>query len=442
MLRNLFRFVAVLVVCLLMAAPSFAIEIKEVKSKLGVSAWLVEDHCNPIITVNFAWRGGATLDPAGKEGLANLVASTLDEGAGELDSQAFQRALEDLAISLSFESSRDRFSGSLRTLTRNKDRAFELLRLAITNPRFDSDAVERIRGQILSGLRRSSENPNRIAGRELMKAFFPNHPYGRPSRGTLESVPLIKLADLKVFVAERMARDNLVISVVGDISPSELAAVIDATFGPLPAKASPWTLEEASAPDKGRTIVIDKDIPQSLIRFGQPGIKRDDPDFFAAYVMNYVLGGGGFESRLYEEVREKRGLAYSAWSYLLPFNHSALVMGGAGTANARAAETIKIMQGEWKRMADAGLSAQELADAKLHLTGSYALRFSSSRRIAGMLTGIQLEKLGIDYIDKRNGFIQAVTLVDVNRVAKKLLKPDGLTTVVVGRPAGVTSQGQ
>ncbi len=442
MLRKFFSTVAVLAFCLLTAAPSFAIEIKEVKTKLGMTAWLVEDHTNPIITMSFAWRGGATLDPAGKEGLANLVAATLDEGAGELDSQAFQRELEDLAISLSFESSRDRFSGSLRTLTQNKDRAFELLQLAMTKPRFDTDAVERVRGQILSGLRRDSENPNRIAGRELMKAFFANHPYGRSSQGTLESVPLIKLADLEVFVAERIARNNLIISVVGDISPVELATLLDKTFGPLPAKASPWTLAEVTAPDKGRTIVIEKDIPQSLIRFGQPGIKRHDPDFFAAYVMNYVLGGGGFESRLYEEVREKRGLAYSAWSYLLPFDHSALVMAGAGTANARAAETITIMRGEWKRMAESGLSAQELADAKLHLTGSYALRFSSSRRIAGMLTGIQQENLGIDYIDKRNGFIEAVTLADVNRVAKKLLKPGGLPTVVVGRPTGVTSQGQ
>ncbi len=423
-------------------APVHSIEIQKVVSPKGIVAWLVEDHANPIINVKFAFRGGAALDPMGKEGLANLVASTLDEGAGNMDSQAFQQELEDLSISLSFRADLDSFSGSVRTLTRNHDRAFELLRLAKTQPRFDEEAVERIRSQILAGIRRSSEDPRRIAGRTLIKTLFPDHPYGRPSRGTAESVPVIKLVDLKLFVAQRLAKDNLVIGVVGDITPAALGKLLDATFGSLPAKASPWTLDEAKTNSGNRTIVIDKPIPQTVIRFGQAGIKRDDPDFFPAYVMNYVLGGGGFESRLYEEVREKRGLAYSAFSYLSPFNHAGLIMGGAGTANARVAETVKILKDEWRRMSDQGLSAEELKDAKTYLTGSYPLRFSSSGRIASMLTGIQLERLGIDYINKRNSFIQEVSLDDVNRVAKKLLDPDNLTLVVVGKPDGITSQGQ
>ena len=424
----------------LWGAPAMAIEIQEIKAKSGITAWLVEDHANPIITMNIAFRGGSALDPDGKEGLANLAASTMDEGAGDLDSQAFQRKLEDLSISIRFGSRRDNFTGSLRTLTANSNEAFSLLALALTKPRFDSKAVERVRRQILAGLRRSSENPSDIASRALMKQFFPNHPYGRPSDGTLETVPLIKLADLRVFAAQRIARDNLVVGIVGDITPAQTAAMLDKVFGGLPDKAAPWKLPDVQAAPGKRTIVIDKPVPQSIIRFGHGGIKRDAPDFFAAYVMNYVLGGGGFESRLYEEVREKRGLAYSAWSYLSPMNAAGLVLGGAGTANERAGETVDVMRDVWRRMADKGVSAKELEDAKTYLTGSYSLRFTSSRRISSILVGIQLQRLGIDYIERRNGLIAAIDKVDVNRVAKKLLRPDGITLVVVGNPINVTAQ--
>jgi zinc protease len=424
----------------LMSAPAGAIEIQEIKSKSGITAWLVEDHANPIITLNIAFRGGSALDPEGKEGLANLAASTMDEGAGDLDSQAFQRKLEDLSVSLRFGSGRDNFTGRLRTLTVNSSEAFGLLAMALTKPRFDSKAVERVRRQILAGLRSSAENPNDIASRALMRLLFPNHAYGRPSTGTLQTVPLIKLADLRVFVHQRIARDNLVVGIVGDITPAQTAAMLDNVFGLLPAKAVPWNLPDVQATQGKRTIIIDKPVPQSIIRFGHAGIKRNDPDFFAAYVMNYVLGGGGFESRLYEEVREKRGLAYSAWSYLSPMNAAGLILGGAGTANERAGETVDVMRDVWRRMADKGVSPKELEDAKTYLTGSYSLRFTSSQRISSILVGIQLQRLGIDYIEKRNGLIAAIGQADVNRVAKKLLHPDGITLVVVGQPKNVTAQ--
>ena len=426
-------------VLLFIAHSAAAIEIKEVTSAKGIKAWLVEDHTNPILTVDIAFRGGAALDPDGKEGLANLVSSTLDEGAGDITSQDFQQKLEDLAISLSFDSRLDSFSGSLRTLKRNQAIAFDLLRLALTKPRFDSEPVERIRSQIIANIRRQSENPRRIARRTLFAKLFPNHPYGRPSNGTEDSVKVIKLVDLRVFVQQRLARNNLIISVVGDITEDDLKAQLDQTFGALPEKASPWKIADVTPDATKKTIVVEKSIPQSIITFAQPGIKRDHPDFFSAYVMNYVLGGGGFESRLYEEVREKRGLAYSAYSYLAPLDHAGIIIGGAGTANARTAETVKVLRDEWAKMNAKGLTIRELQDAKTYLTGSYPLRFSSSGRIAGMMTGIQLEKLGLDYIDKRNGYIEAVTLKDVNRVAAELLDPNKITMVVVGKPKGVTS---
>ncbi len=432
---------AAVFVALILATPlaHAAVKVQEVVSAKGITAWLVEDHTNPIISVNFAFRGGSALDPDGKDGVANLVSATLDEGAGGMDSETFQRRLEDLSISLSFSARLDTFSGRMRTLTRNRDDAFGLLKLAITRPRFDPEAVERIRSQVMAGLRRASENPRRLANRAMFQTMFPGHPYSRHTDGTLETVPVIKIADLKAFVARRLARDNLVVGVVGDITVVELKTLLDTTFGELPATAEPWEVPEVTAAATGRQVVIEKPIPQSIIRFGHGGIKREDPDFYAAYVMNYVLGGGGFESRLHEEVREKRGLAYSAFSYLSPLDHSALIIGGAGTANAQASQTIDIVRAEWKRMAEQGLSELELEDAKTYLTGSYALRFGSSPRIAAMLTGLQLENLGRDYFDIRNSLIEKVTLDDANRVAKSLLRPEKLTLVVVGQPENISA---
>ena len=426
--------------CVLFATPqAYAVTIERVLSLGGIEAWLVRDHTNPIITMRFAFRGGAALDPEGREGLANMVSTLLDEGAGDLDSKIFQGRLEDLVITLRFDAGRDNFGGRLRTLVENKATAFELLTLALTRPRFDAEPLERIRSQIFSSLRQEAEDPNTIAGKTLFKTLFPAHPYGRPVDGTLESVATITQTDLKGFVKRRLAKDNLAIGVVGDITAETLKTVLDKTFGGLPAKAWAWAIPEAVLKGQGRTVVVTKPAPQSAIVFADKGPKRQDPDFYAAYVMNHVLGGGGFTSRLYNTVREKRGLAYSVYSALHPLDRAGLIFGGAGTANKSVSETIAVMRGEWTRMATQGMSEKELADAKTFLTGSYPLSFTSSDRIASMLIGIQMDNLGIDYPDRRNGLIEAVTLDDVNRLAKELLRPDQLTVVVVGRPDGVKS---
>ena len=432
-------FLAFLAATLAATLPARAIEVERVVSPSGIEAWLVEDHTNPIVALRFAFRGGAALDPKGKEGLAEMVSSLLDEGAGELDTQAFQRRLEDMAITLRFDAGLDTFSGRLRTLSANFGAAFDLLRLALTRPRFDDEPVARMGSQILTMIQRNSEDPDVIASRALRRALFPDHPYGRPVTGTEDSVKAITAADLRRFVAERLARDNLLIGAVGDIAPDQLAALLDETFGGLPGKAAAWRLPEVTPIATGRTIVVRKAVPQSAILFAQAGIKRDDDDFYPAYVMNYVLGGGGFTSRLYGEVREKRGLAYSVYTYLSPLASSALLQGGVGTANARVAETLGVVRAEWRRMAADGVEEAELADAKTYLTGSFPLRFSSSGRIAAILVGMQLDRLGIDYLDRRNGFVEAVTRDDVNRVARRLLDTEGLTTVVVGEPEGVSS---
>lgn len=418
------------------ASPAGAVEVQRVVAG-GVEAWLVEDDSIPIISVDIAFRGGAALDPEGKAGLARFTMALLDEGAGDLDSQAFQARLEALAVELSFYAGRDTVGAEMRTLTENRYAAFDLLRLALTEPRFDAEPVARVRNQIEAHLRQSAEDPGDLAGRRLFAALYPEHPYGRPADGTLETIAAITADDLRGFAARRLARSNLVIGVVGDISAGDLAAVLETTFAGLPEQAAPDTVSEVAPKPGGNVIVIDQAVPQSVILFGQQGVQRNDPEFYAATVLNHILGGGSFTSRLYEEVRESRGLAYSVSTQLYPLDHSGLLSGSAATANARVAETVSIVREEWRRMAQNGVTEAELNDAKTYLTGSFPLRFTNSASIAGMLVGMQLYDLGIDYIDHRNDLIEAVTLDDVNRLAGTLLAPDRLLFVIAGQPAGL-----
>lgn len=423
------------------AAPARATEITRVQSPGGIEAWLVREPSIPMLAVEMLFRGGAALDPAGKEGLANMVSGLLDEGAGDLDSLAFQTRIEELAIGLSFDARLDYFSVSLKTLTGNQDEAFRLLSLALSQPRFDAGPVARVRGQIRAMLTRASEDPGSILDRTWYRAAFPDHPYGRPVDGTLDSIAAIGAEDLRTFVRGRFARDNLIIGVVGDIDAVALGRLLDRTFAPLPARATPWEIAEATAAKGSGTIVVRKNIPQSVVMFGGPGLKRDDPDYYAGYVMNYVLGGGGLISRLTEEVREKRGLAYSVYSYLYPMDRAGLLLGGVGTANERVADSLRIIRKELGRLREEGVSATELADAKTYLNGSFPLRLSSNGRIANILVAIQRGDLGIDYIERRPELINAVTREDIRRVAQRLLREDELIVVVVGDPAGIDGGG-
>jgi zinc protease len=311
--------------------------------------------------------------------------------------------------------------------------------MALQNPRFDEEPVNRIRGQILASLRRDTEDPNTVARRTLARELFPNHPYGRPVDGSKESVVAITNGDLKAFFRQRMASENLVIAVVGDIDTEELGRRLDDVFAGLPKAAQDLRVKDVQPHTAGRTKVVKMDVPQSAIAFAQKGLKRSDPEFYAAYVMNHILGGAGFNSRLYDQIREKRGLAYSIGSYLYPLNHAGLVQGYGGTANARVEETLEVLKSQWRVMAEGGVTHEELDDAKTYLIGSYPLRFTSTGSIASMLVSIQLQKLGIDFLERRNKLVEAVTLKGVNRLIKRLLDPENLVVVVVGAPEGVTS---
>lgn len=411
-----------------------AIEIQEVTSEMGITAWLVQDDTVPLVAMDVAFAGaGASQDPSGKAGRANLFAATLDEGAGELSSVAFQTALQDNAVQLSFDSSRDHLYGDMRALSASVDKGFELFRLALTEPRFDEEAIGRMRAQITAGLRRDLTDPETVVSQLWARTAFPDHPYGTPSEGTLGSVAALTRDDL-LAARSGVARDNLHIAVVGDISPERLRVLLDQTFGDLPATAE-LTAVPAIEAATGLTVSDTVETPQTAIRFGGPGLARKDPDFIPAFVMNHVFGGGAFSSWLFEEVREKRGLAYSAYSYLIPYDHSSVFGGGTATSNAQAKDALDVILALFDRMVDEGPSEEELANAKSFLIGSYALRFDSSNSIARQLLAIQLDDLGIDYIDKRNGLIEAVTLEDVQRAARRIFGEGRPTVAVVGAPA-------
>jgi zinc protease len=413
-----------------------ASKVERVVSPGGIEAYLISESSIPFLSLALHFKGGAALDPAGKEGLAYMVSGLLDEGAGDLDSQAFRTELEDRAIRLSFEAQRDAFTGQLKTLSEQRDRAFELLRLALLEPRFDPEPVERIRNQIQAELRRRAEDPDYLVSRTWFETAFLGHPYGRPVEGTVDSLATITADDLRAFTRERLAKDNLVVGVSGDVTAKELGRLLDLAFGDLPEASAPVAIADTEPAGSG-TIVVRRNVPQSRVIFGQEGLARDDPDFYAAYVANHLLGGGGFTSRLTEEIREKRGLAYSVYSYLYPMDHAPLWLGGVGTANAAVDESIRLMRKEVARMAAGDVEPKDLADAKTYLTGSFPLRLTSNDQIASMLVSIQVDDLGIDYLDKRNGYIEAVTLEDVRRAAARLYHPEGLLVVVVGNPEGL-----
>ena len=417
--------------------PSRASTVQKIVSKGGIEAWLVEDYAVPLIALEFAFKGGAAQDPIGKSGAATLLASLLDEGAGPYDSEGFHRALDEDAIEISFSAGRDNLSGRLQSLARNTPRAFELLRLAVTAARLDAEPFERVVSQIAAGLKREANDPDFVAGRNFRAAAYPNHPYGLPVRGDLSTLPALTRSHLIDLRAVTFARDNLKIAAVGAINAETLTSHLDDIFGQLPEKASLIPVAPAAFVGAGTLHVAPIDVPQSTIRFGREGIARKDPDFIAATVVNHILGGGIFSARLFREVREKRGLAYSVYSQLTAYDHAAMFSGGTSTKNKRAAESMAVIEGEILSLANDGPTEEELDKAKKYLIGSYALRFDTSTKIANQLLHLQTEGFGVEYLDERNKLIAAVTMQDAKRAAKRLFGDGKLLVTVAGQPEGM-----
>ncbi len=410
-----------------------AMNIQEVKSQKGINAWLVEDHTVPIITIRFVFDGGTTQDPVGKEGLIHLMTALFDEGAGDLDSEAFQVKLDDAGAEMSFDAQRDGIHGSMRMLSDQQDAAFDLLRLAINRPRFDQEPVDRIRAQLLSGIIANERDPEAIAQRKWLRAIYGTHPYSRPDEGTKVSLAGITPADLGAFHKAIFARDGLHVAVVGDIDATRLSEKLDQLFGDLHEKQTLSPVADVAA-KLGQQVEVNYELPQTSLQLAFPGVGRSEPDFFAALLMNDILGGSPFTSRLWEEVREKRGLAYGVGSYLTGYEHSHELLVTTATRSDRVVETLSIVHQVVKQMAQQGPTEAELEASKKHLIGAYAINnLDSSSSIASTLVELQLDNLGIDHIERRAALIDQVTLEEVKAAAKKLLSADP-SIMVIGPP--------
>jgi len=418
------------------ALPAKAIDIQEVTSPGGITAWLVQEPSIPMIGFDINFKGGANLDPASAQGATYMMMGLLEEGAGDLDATAFRKATEALAANFSYNARRDTVSISAEVLRENAEVALDLLRLAIVEPQFNDVAIKRVKGQVLSGLRSDATDPDVQAGTAFRKAIYGDHAYGLRIEGTIDSVTDMTRAELVAAHQSALRRDGMSIGVVGDISPAELGPLLDRLLADLPSDGPTATPAPKVLTD-GSVTVVEMPVPQSVVVFGHKGIERDHDDFFAAYVMNHILGGGGFSSRLTQSIRVERGLTYGIYSYLAPSDLSALYMGGFATANNRVGEAISVLRDEWTRMRDGDISQEELDNAKRYLTGAYPLRFDSNVKIAGILAGLQTEDLSIEYVNFRNDRIDAISLADVKRVARDLLKPELLNLVVVGQPEGL-----
>jgi len=422
---------------MLSLASAGAVEIKEIRTPLGIKAWLVEDRSVPVVTLNFSFDGGTASEPAGQKGVTALMAILLTDGAGTLGAQDFKRREEDSEMSLGFGASLDRVSGSLRVLSANRAEGFEMLRLALTAPRFDADMLEQRRAQSISGLNQSEQRPQAVAARTLMTAVFGSHPYASNAEGLREGLRTLTVAEIKARAATVLSRTGLVIAAVGDIGADDFAREIDKAFGALPAGPALAELPQWQPLGKARTIVVERPVPQSTVQIVLPGIARDDPDWYAAFVMNHIFGGGGLGSRLATEVREKRGLAYGASSSLRLYKKASLLVISTASANEKVGEAVRVIRTEMARLRTDGVTDQELADAKTYLTGALPVSLDSSGSIANLLYSMQLDGLPRDHLDKRTALIQAVKAEDVRRVAQRLLRDDAAITIVVGKPVGL-----
>ncbi|WP_019903456.1 pitrilysin family protein [Methylobacterium sp. 77] len=418
------------------AIKSYAERVQRVTSPGGVTAWLFEDHTLPILSMAFGFRGGAASDPIGKAGTARMLADLLTEGAGSLDGSAFQRAMGDRAIQLSFSASSESLRGTLRSLSRNADRAFELVGLALRDPLLASDDHERIRDAACAEVRKSLTQTDQVAMDALFAHGFPDHPYGRPKGGDLASLAAISRSDIVDLHAGMVTRDNLEIAVVGAIGPDALVALLDRAFSELPVGTSP-AVAPCSLAHLGARFVTPLASPQTTIYFGRPALARHDHDAMASVVVNHCLGGGTFSSRLFREVREARGLCYSVWSMVRFSDEGSTIIGATSTPNERAGEALGVIQGEVARLIQEGIGTDELEAAKSYLTGSYGLRFDTSRSIANLLLELKFDGRDPSWLDERNRRIAAVTEADAARTIERLFGDGALLVTAAGEPAGL-----
>ncbi len=414
------------------------LNIQEITTPGGISVWLAEEKTLPIIALRFAFMGsGSALDAENKQGLARMLSNTMDEGAGDLDSTAFQKALADHSIDLTFSAPRDAFEGKLVTLTRNKDKAFELLSMAINSPRFDAEPVARMRDGNIARIRSALTEPDWMAARLVNDRAYAGHPYAMNSGGTLSSLPTITPEDLRAFHDKNLMKDRLVVTAAGDINKADIAAAIDRIFAKLPDGTGPAQTPDMALQNTGKIYIYDQDVPQSFIEVLLPAFGHKDADFYALQILNYIYGGAGFGSRLMEEVREKRGLTYGIYSSVQDYRHTQTLGVSLSTKNESAAEALNIIKAEMVKMTGVRVSDKELSDAKSYITGSMPLALDSTESIANMMLSLRTDGLPSTYLDHYATRINAVSAADIERVAKRVLKPESMLTIIVGKPQNI-----
>ncbi len=436
------RFLTPLVAAPFLAIMAFAVpaqatvDIQPVASPNGIEAWLVEDTSIPFVAIDLWFNGGGSLDAADTRGAVHLMTALLEEGAADRDAAEFAAELEGLAASFSFDVFRDEVVISIEMLTQNRNEVLALLRDVLVNPRFDDTAVERVRGQVVSSIQGDAIDPDSIASQTFSAMAFGDHPYGSSLQGSLETVAALTRDDLVAAHRQALVRDRVSVGVTGDMTAEDLGPILDALLGDLPLSDQPLPGLADVTLDAGVTV-IDFDTPQSSVYFGHEGLRRDDPDFFAGFVLNQVLGAGGYRSRLMAEVREARGLTYGISTWLGLSKGAPMMQGGFSSSNTLVAEAIEVVQAEWAEMAANGITQAELDAAQRYMTGAYPLRFDGNGNIASTLAAMQSDDMAIDYIATRNDNVLAVTLEDIQRVAERLVRPDNLRFVVVGQPEGL-----
>lgn len=413
------------------------VDIQDFTTPGGVSVWLVSEPSIPIVSVQMAWRGGSVADPAGLEGLGQAVVYGMNEGAGDLDSLGFQTAMEDLNMSFACSNGAEWTSCSATMLSENAGPSMALVASALSDPRFDQGPFERFVREQQVTLKTRETSAGYLAWRAQAQALYPDHPFAREV--TAESLAALTPELARTHKDALMTKDRLLVTAVGAISPEELAPLIDAAVAALPetsdvALPAPIILPEVA---QAAPVIVSLPQPQSLVRFLGPAMDRTDPDFFPAFVLNYTFGGGGFESRLMKTLRVEKGLTYGVSSSIDPNPNFTVWSGGGQTKNESAGEFVAGIRDEMQAFIETGVTEAELADAKAYLIGSYPLGFDSNAKIAGNIMAVRQDELGIDYFDRRNALIEAVTLDDVNRAAATYLVPDRYSFFVVGEPQGL-----
>lgn len=417
-----------------LAAPAHATQVQEVVTPSGIRAWLVEEHALPLLAIRVAFTdSGYAHDPEATVGTSNMVAAMLMEGAGELDSAAFNALLESHAIRMNTSSDEDKIEAFVEALSEKKELAFAYLGLALSKPRFDNSAMERVRRQTFSLIERQQQDPGYAAYRALYQAAFQSHPYARPALGTRETVTAISKTDLQTFASQRLTRANMLVAVSGDITASELSDLLEKHFSSLPQQfTTSTTVTDVVVPAQEQSVFVPFSLPQTVVFFGTQGLKRTDPAYFTGHVMNHIIGGGTLNSLLGNEIREKRGLAYSVSSAMSPMSHGSLWRGGFSTRTEKAPEAIETLKATLAQFAQNGPTDAQLKDAKDYLTGSFVLNLDSNAAITAFMIPMQEYNLGRDYFDTRNQQVSAVTREAVQALAKQLIDPQRLLLVTVG----------